>query len=113
VAVAVYVDDHRVPWRGDRWSHLLADTPEELHAFAARLGLPPRGFHHKPARPWKDHYDVPEFKRREAIRLGAEPIRVARAAQILRARRQALAKTPAPAQAPAASAAPGGDDSGS
>jgi len=102
--VAVYVDDHRVPWRADRWSHLLADTTEELHAFAALLGLPPRGFHHKPARPWKDHYDVPEAKRREAIGLGAEPIPFARAAQILRARRQALG---------ASGAVPGGGDSGS
>lgn len=107
--MAVYVDDHRVPWRGDRWSHLLADTTEELHAFAALLGLPPRRFHHKPARPWKDHYDVPEAKRREAIGLGAEPIPFARAAQILRARRQALGEPHAPAQGPA----PGGGDTGS
>jgi hypothetical protein len=38
----VYLDDFRVPWRGETWSHLIADTVEELHGFAARLGLQPR-----------------------------------------------------------------------
>jgi hypothetical protein len=61
--MVVYLDDFRVPWRGETWSHLIADTVEELHGFAARLGLQPRHFHHKPALPWKDHYDVPEAKR--------------------------------------------------
>jgi Protein of unknown function (DUF4031) len=38
--VAVYVDDARMPWRGRRWSHLVADTPTELHDAAAALGIP-------------------------------------------------------------------------
>ena len=88
--MTVYVDDFSVPWRGDRWSHLIADTAEELHAFAARLGLQPRQFHHKPGRPWNDHYDVPEAKRRQAIGLGARPVSSAEAVRILRGRRQAL-----------------------
>lgn len=92
--MTVYVDDFRVPWRNDRWSHLIADTPEELHAFAARLGLQRRQFHHKPGRPWKDHYDVPEAKRRQAIGLGAKPIPSAEAARIRRARRPALGQAP-------------------
>lgn len=41
--MTVYVDDMRVPARvgriNARWSHLMADTDEELHEFAARLGL--------------------------------------------------------------------------
>jgi hypothetical protein len=86
--MTVYVDDFRVPWRGDRWSHLIADSAEELHAFAARLGLQRRQFHHKPALPWKDHYDVPEAKRRQAIGLGAGPITTAEAVRILRTRRR-------------------------
>ena len=92
--MAVYVDDFRVPWRGDKWSHLIADTSEELHAFAARLGLHRSRFQHKPARPWKDHYDVPEAKRQQAIGLGARPIPVAQAAQIVQARRRALREAP-------------------
>ena len=41
--MTVYVDDARIPARVGRWdsswSHLFADTQDELHAFAARLGL--------------------------------------------------------------------------
>lgn len=41
--MTVYIDDMRRPARVGRlnavWSHLMADTDDELHAFAARLGL--------------------------------------------------------------------------
>ena len=37
---------------------------EELHAFAALLEIPERGFH-------RDHYDLPETYREQAIALGA------------------------------------------
>ena len=40
--MTVYVDDAVTLWRGRRWAHLMADTVEELHAMAARLGLPRR-----------------------------------------------------------------------
>jgi len=55
--VAVYVDDARIRWRGIEWSHLVADSPDELHAAAERLGL---------RRAWAQdkgrtlHYDLPE-----------------------------------------------------
>jgi hypothetical protein len=88
--MAVYVDDSRIRWRGREWSHLIADTTEELHAFAARLDLDPRWFHRRPARPWKDHYDIPEAKRQVAIGRGARPITCRKAAEILRAKRLAL-----------------------
>ena len=90
--MAVYVDDYRIPWRGGEWSHLLADSTEELHAFAAGLRLPRRRFHHKPVRPWQDHYDLLEREREAAIRLGARPISCAEAAARLRAKRRALAE---------------------
>ena len=68
----VYVDDARIRWRGRTWSHLVADTPEELHHAAERLGL---------RREWAQdkgrtlHYDLPEEYRVRAIQLGvAEPI---------------------------------------
>lgn len=72
----VYVDDMRRPAQVGRlnavWSHLLADTDEELHAFAARLGLR-RAWFQKPGTPIA-HYDVTEPKRQLALRLGAIPI---------------------------------------
>ncbi len=70
--MAVYVDDARIRWRGRRWSHLVADTAEELHEAARRLGL---------RREWAQeggrtlHYDLPDELRARAIELGvAEPL---------------------------------------
>ncbi len=40
---------------------------DELHAFAARLGVPRRAFQ-------GDHYDIPASLRGPAIELGAEPV---------------------------------------
>jgi len=51
--------------RGRRFAHLVSDASyDELHAFAARLGLPPRAFH-------GDHYDLPADYRDGAIAMGA------------------------------------------
>jgi len=69
--VAVYVDDAVTPWRGQRWAHLMADTLDELHAFAARLGMPRRAFQNKTS---GAHYDVTQDMRLQAIALGAVPI---------------------------------------
>lgn len=70
--MTVYVDDARIRRHGLRWSHLIADTPEELHRAAGLLGL---------RRDWAQdrgrtlHYDVPDALRERAIELGvAEPI---------------------------------------
>jgi hypothetical protein len=67
-ALTVLVDDAVWPWRGRRWAHLVSDESyEELHEFAARLGLPRHIFQ-------GDHYDVPTEVRDEAIALGAEAV---------------------------------------
>ncbi|MGI8711082.1 MAG: DUF4031 domain-containing protein [Acidimicrobiales bacterium] len=53
---------------GRRFAHLVSDASyEELHAFAARLGLPDRAFH-------GDHYDLPDAWWDRAVRAGAEPV---------------------------------------
>jgi hypothetical protein len=70
-AVAVYVDEPIWQWRGRRWCHLTADDGEELHRFAAELGLRRRWFQSKPERPWHDHYDLPEEVRELALAYGA------------------------------------------
>ncbi|MEX2289351.1 MAG: DUF4031 domain-containing protein [Mycobacteriales bacterium] len=57
------------PWRGQLWSHLVSDVSyDELHAFAADLGVPRRAFQ-------GDHYDIPASLRGHALALGAEPVR--------------------------------------
>ena len=69
--MAVYVDDAVTLWRGRRWAHLMADTLPELHAMAARLGIPPRAFQDRTS---GAHYDVDAELRERAIALGALPI---------------------------------------
>lgn len=73
----VYVDD---AFEGDHWGrwqgggHMQADTLDELHALADRLGLQRSWFQTKPGRPWRDHYDLTARGRELAISLGAIPI---------------------------------------
>ena len=69
--MAVYVDDAVISWRGQRWAHLMADTLQELHAMAARLGLPRRAFQDNTS---GAHYDVTVELRAQALRLGAVAI---------------------------------------
>ena len=69
--MTVYVDDAVTLWRGQRWAHLMADTLDELHALAQRLGLPRRAFQDKTS---GAHYDVTAELRDVAIVLGALPI---------------------------------------
>lgn len=66
--MAVYVDNVRVKWRGRLWCHLLADSIEELHAFAKQLGLRRNWFQHAASYP---HYDVTLEVRQIALSIGA------------------------------------------
>ena len=50
------------------WCHLISDSSlVELHSFAARLGIPERGFQ-------GDHYDLPHELRLQAIEQGAREV---------------------------------------
>ena len=69
--MAVYVDDAVHLWRGQRWAHLMADTLDELHAMAERLGIPRRAFQNKTS---GAHYDVTVALRLAAIAQGAVAI---------------------------------------
>lgn len=95
--MTVYVDDSRIPAKVGRitarWSHLFADTQDELHAFAASIGLKRSWF--QPGRPgpggkpsdlW--HYDVTESKREQAIAAGAQPITWRESVQVIKRRRE-------------------------
>lgn len=88
--MTVYVDDMRMPAKVGRiearWSHLMADTDEELHAFAARIGLQRRWAQYPGT--WKSHYDVTDSKRTLAIATGAVEIGYASAESIALMRRK-------------------------
>jgi hypothetical protein len=50
------------------WSHLASDVSyDELHEFARRAGIPPRGFD-------RDHYDVPSEEYDALVSAGAIPV---------------------------------------
>ncbi|MFE9634254.1 DUF4031 domain-containing protein [Streptomyces sp. NPDC006463] len=66
--MTVYIDPPTWPGHGRMWSHLVSDVSyEELHAFAAAIGCPPRAFE-------RDHYDVPSYRYADAVRAGAVEI---------------------------------------
>lgn len=63
--MTVLIDRPTWPGHGRLWSHLASDTSyEELHAFAAALGLPLRAFE-------RDHYDVVAERFEDALAAGA------------------------------------------
>ena len=70
--MAILVDELReypgVTLPYTQWCHMTTDGDfDELHAFAARLGLKRRWFQH-------DHYDLPPHGRAAAVALGAEEV---------------------------------------
>lgn len=72
--MTVYIDHAFAFGDWGRWSgggHLQADSAEELHAFAAALGLRRAWFQSQPGRPEKDHYDLTAAGRERALALGA------------------------------------------
>jgi hypothetical protein len=72
--LTVYVDNAFEVGDWGRWTgggHLQADSVDELHEFAARLGLRRGWFQSKPGRPENDHYDLSRTGRQRALELGA------------------------------------------
>lgn len=66
--MTVYVDNARVPWRGKRWCHLVADSLSELHQFAQSIGVRREWFQAGASYP---HYDVSLTRRQLALSKGA------------------------------------------
>jgi hypothetical protein len=84
--MGVYVDSLKPcprskSWRWNHSAHLLADTEEELHAFAARIGLR-REWYQPTSTP---HYDLTAARRQKAVALGAEEIDRRRTVEIIQA----------------------------
>jgi hypothetical protein len=96
--MAVLVDPPReyphVPYAVKCWCHMAVDGDfEELHAFAARLGIPRHRFQ-------GDHYDLPPWVRERGVALGAQEVSTAELLQRMagprgdRARRRRAAARP-------------------
>ena len=85
--MAVYVDDARIPFRGMRMSHMLADTDAELRAMADAIGMQQR---------WHqgDHFDINDDMRALALARGAIAISKREAVLIRRRFRAASFEQP-------------------
>ncbi len=66
--MVLLIDPPNSPGHGRLWSHLASDASfEELHRFAATLGIPSRGFD-------RDHYDIPAERYESVVAAGATPV---------------------------------------
>jgi hypothetical protein len=90
--MTIYVDE-MFDWPGKgKWCHMLSDSedPEELHAFAAKIGLK-RSWFHEGRLP---HYDLRASKRGRALKLGAKPLSLQPLGEIFFARSIARVEVP-------------------
>lgn len=90
--MTVYVDDMlrqaTVGRIRSRWSHMLADTHAELMAMADEMGLRPEWLQHPGTH--REHFDLTEGKRLQALGFGAVAITYPRGtARVLAAKREA------------------------
>ena len=67
----VYVDDARIGYGRMKMSHMLADTPDELHAMAQRIGVARRHYQLAVSAP---HYDICVRARADALEFGAKAV---------------------------------------
>lgn len=85
--MAVYVDDMRARYGRMVMCHMLADTDDELHAMADRIGIA-RRWHQKAGTP-HSHYDICRSKRAKAVAAGALEIGRQQLAELLQRKRAA------------------------
>ena len=77
--MTIYVDDMRHHYRRLILSHMIADTDEELHHMAQRIGVAHRWFQ-------GDHYDVCQEMKAKAIVAGAVQIKWMQASAMIQLR---------------------------
>lgn len=84
----VYVDEPVWPYGRMMMCHMMADSLEELHEMAEKLGVR-KWFQNKSAAP---HYDICKSKRARAIELGAVEVNRKKTVEIIRFWREKKAK---------------------
>ena len=66
--MTLLIDPPNAAGHGRLWSHLASDASyDELHVFAAALGIPRRGFD-------RDHYDIPAERYDSVVAAGVTPV---------------------------------------
>jgi hypothetical protein len=71
--MTVYVDDMKAKYGRMVMCHMIADTDEELHAMAEKIGVA-RKWWQSPEKTSGSHYDIALSKRAIAVQLGAVEI---------------------------------------
>ncbi len=100
--MTVYVDDMNAQFCRMKMSHLIADTDEELHAMAARIGVARKWWQAPPQH--DSHYDIALSKKAAALAAGAVQI-TWRQAGAMNFRRRCTGQLGPPSEAEAWSAA--------
>jgi hypothetical protein len=85
----VYVDDMNAEYRRMKMCHMIADTEDELHAMADKIGVA-RRWHQAKGTP-RSHYDICLSKRALAVDFGAREITQRDTVKIVARKREALA----------------------
>lgn len=81
----VYVDSAFLPYRRMLMCHMLADSVEELHAMADKIGVARRHFQADASTP---HYDICKSKRARAVQHGAVEVDRRKLVELLRRNRE-------------------------
>jgi len=88
--MTVYADDMKAelmpghaPGRRYVFSHMIADSEDELHAMADKIGVDRKWYQ-------GDHYDIAQSKKKLAILAGARPITLRQLACMAMKRRRGL-----------------------
>lgn len=66
--MSVYVDSAKNAYGRMKMCHMIADTPDELHAMADKIGVARKWFQKLSSFP---HYDISQSKRELAVQNGA------------------------------------------
>ena len=84
--MTVYVDEMKRPLGRMVMCHMVADTPQELHIMAAKIGIRARWiqFHGTV----KEHFDISLGKRTLAVKKGAVEITILEMGEFMRKRRE-------------------------
>lgn len=88
--MAVYIDKARNPYGRMVMCHMVADTLDELHAMADRIGMKREWFQGDASTP---HYDVSLTRRAAAITAGAVEVDRRGMCEVIRRLRAACAAT--------------------
>ncbi len=78
----VYVDDMEAKYSRMIMCHMVADTLEELHDMAEKIGVPKKWYQGPPVTR-RPHYDICMSKKKNALELGAIQITMRETIQII------------------------------